>query len=273
MRTNTLSFTTAPFSCPIDEAVQAMSDAGFTSTEIFPKDYYFSYEGPDAILRVLRETGMAVSCYQNLRNYEGMPEAQRATKNQIAEQLFSQMQLLGTQTLVLCSNIAADSIGDRSRIVGDLRALGDMAERFGRRVAWEPICWGRWVRDYREAWDIVQEVDHPNIGIVLDSFHVFALDLPLKDISRIDKNKIFMVEVCDLPKGRFPDFIEMSRGYRLVPGEGHLPVGEFVQAVRETGYDGILSLEVFNSYYKTLPPKALADRAWASMQALLRSVS
>lgn len=270
MRASTLSFTTAPFSCPIDEAVRAMKVAGFTSTELFPKDYYFSYEGPDAVLRLLRETGMAVSCYQNLRNYEGMPEAQRASKNQIAEQLFSQMQLLDTSTLVLCTNIAVDSIGEPSRIVRDLRSLGDIAARYGRRVAWEAICWGRWVRDYRQAWEIVQEVDHPNIGLVLDSFHVFAMDLPLKDIARIDKSKIFMVEVSDFPKGKFPDYVELSRGYRLVPGEGHLPLGDFVQAVRETGYDGTLSLEVFNAYYKTLPVQALADRAWESMQALVR---
>jgi 4-hydroxyphenylpyruvate dioxygenase len=269
MNTGKLSFTPAPFGCLLDEAVRTMKTAGFDSTELFPKDYYFSYEGPDAVLRLLRETGMEVSCYQNLRNYEGMPEEQRSTKNQIAEQLFAQMQLLGTDTLVLCTNIAGDAIGDEARIVRDLRALGDMAARHEKRVAWEAICWGKWVRDYRHAWEIVQKVDHPNIGLVLDSFHLFALDLPLDDITRIDPRKIFLVEVCDIPKGNFPDFIELSRGYRLVPGEGHCAVGDFLQAVRQTGYDGYLSVEVFNSYYRTLPAQEVADRARRSLDRFL----
>jgi 4-hydroxyphenylpyruvate dioxygenase len=269
MNASKLSFTPAPFGCLLDEAVRAMKAAGFSSTELFPKDYYFSYEGPDAVLRLLQETGMTVSCYQNLRNYEGMPEAQRSTKNRIAEQLLSQMQLLGTDTLVLCTNTTPECSGDEARIVGDLRALGDIAARYGKRVAWEPICWGRWVKDYRHAWEIIQKVDHPNIGIVLDSFHLFALDLPLAEITRIDGKKIFLVEVSDIPKGNFPDFVELSRGYRLVPGEGQCDVMGFMHAVRETGYDGILSVEIFNSYYRTLPPQAVADRARKSLDALL----
>lgn len=269
MDASKLSFTPAPLNCLLDEAVQAMKTAGFSSTELFPKDYYFSYEGPDAVLRLLKETDMTVSCYQNLRNYEGMPEEQRRTKNQIAEQLFSQAQLLGTDTLVLCSNTTPESSGDEERIVDDLRALGDMAARYGKRVAWEAICWGRWVKDYRHAWEIVQKVDHPNIGLVLDCFHVFALGLPVADVTRISASKIFMVEICDLPKGNFPDFIELSRGYRMVPGEGHCAVPDFVHAVRETGYNGILSVEIFNPYYRTLAPQAVADRARKSLEQFI----
>jgi 4-hydroxyphenylpyruvate dioxygenase len=263
-----LSCTTVTFGCPVDESVRAMREAGFTSTELWPRDYYFSNEGPDAVFRLLKETGMAVSCYQNLRNYEGMPEAQRPTKQRIAEQLFSQMQLLDVETLVMCSNIAPDSSGDEGRIIADLRELGDIAARYGRRVAWEPICWGRWVKDYRHAWEIVQKVDHPAIGLVLDCFHIFTLGLPLDGIAAIDRSKIFLVEVADFPRGNF-DFIELSRGYRLFPGEGFTPIGDFMREIRKTGYDGILSVEVFNAFYRTLPADVVARRARASLDSLL----
>ena len=263
-----LSCTTVTFGCPVDQAVRAMQKVGFTSTELWPRDYYFSNEGPDAVLGLLGETGMSVSCYQNLRNYEGMPEAQRRDKQRIAEQLFLQMQLLGVETLVLCSNIDPDSRGDEARIIADLRELGDLAARFGRRVAWEPICWGRWVKDYRHAWRIVKKVEHDAIGLVLDCFHIFTLDLPLDGIADIESAKIFIVEVADFPRGKM-DFLELSRAYRLFPGEGSTPIGEFMREVRKTGYDGILSVEVFNAYYRTLPPGLVARRARASLEALL----
>jgi 4-hydroxyphenylpyruvate dioxygenase len=268
MDASKLSCTTVTFGCPVDQAVRAMKQVGFTSTELWPRDYYFSNDGPDAVINLLRETGMTVSCYQNLRNYEGMPEAQRPTKQRIAEQLFSQMQLVGAETLVLCSNIAPDSVGDEGRIVADLRELGEIAARYGRRVAYEPICWGRWVRDYRHAWEIVKKVDHAAIGIVLDCFHIFTLDLPLDGIAGIDKNKIFIVEVADFPRGNF-DFLELSRAYRLFPGEGYSPVGDFMREVRKTGYDGILSVEVFNTYYRTMAPEVIARRARESLEPLL----
>lgn len=263
-----LSCTTVSFGCPVDEAIVAMSKAGFTSTELWPRDYYFSNDGPDAVLDVLRTTGMTVSCYQNLRNYEGMPESQRGTKQRIAEQIFMQMQLLDTSTLVLCSNIAPDSIGDEDRIIADLRELGDIAARYGRRVAWEPLCWGRWVKDYRHAWDIVGKVDHEAVGIVLDCFHIFALELPLDGIAKMEREKIFIVEVADIPGGNF-DFIELSRAYRLFPGEGITPIGDFIDEVRKTGYDGILSVEVFNTYYRTLAADVVARRARASLDPFL----
>jgi len=263
-----LSCTTVTFGCPVDQAVLAMKQAGFTATELWPRDYYFSNDGPDAIINLIRDTGMTISCYQNLRNYEGMPEAQRPTKQRIAEQLFSQMQLVGAKTLVLCSNVAPDCIGDEGRIISDLRQLGDIAASYGCRVAFEPIAWGRWVRDYRHAWEIVKKVDHAAIGMVLDCFHIFTLDLPLDGIASIDRNKIFIVEVADFARGHF-DLLELSRAYRLFPGEGYSPVGDFVREVRKTGYDGILSVEVFNTYYRTMQPDVIAKRARDSLEPLL----
>ena len=270
MDASKLSCTTVTFGSPVDQTMRAMKNAGFTSTELWARDYYFSNDGPEVIVNLLRHTGMAVSCYQNLRNYEGMPEAQRHIKERIAEQLFSQMQLVGTETLVLCSNVAPDSIGDEARIVSDLRRLGEISARFGCRVAFEPLAWGLWVRDYRHGWDIVKKVDHPAIGLVLDCFHIFTLDLPLDGIAAIDKNKIFLVEVADFLRGHC-DLIELSRAYRLFPGEGYSPVGDFVTEVRKTGYDGILSVEVFNTYYRTMPPDVIAKRARDSLEPLLRA--
>jgi 4-hydroxyphenylpyruvate dioxygenase len=167
----------------------------------------------------------------------------------------------------MCSNIAPDSSGDKGRIMDDLRQLGDLAKSFGVRVAWEPICWGRWISDYRDAWDIVRQVDHANIGMVLDSFHVFALDLPVEPIADIDGDKIFLVEVADLPKVNL-DFIEMSRSFRLFPGEGFTPIRAFLDQVGKTSYDSFYSVEVFNSYYHTLDLQFVADRAMRTLEAL-----
>lgn len=263
-----LSCTTVTFGGKLPEKLRAIKNAGFGATEIWPRDYYEHNEGPDIAMDLLEANKLAPSAYQNLRNFEGMPEKLRKRKINIATQLFDQMRLLGCETLVMCSNIAPDSSGDKGRIMDDLRQLGDLAKSFGVRVAWEPICWGRWISDYRDAWDIVRRVDHANIGMVLDSFHVFALDLPVEPIADIDGDKIFLVEVADLPKVNL-DFIEMSRSFRLFPGEGFTPIRAFLDQVGKTSYNSFYSVEVFNSYYHTLDLQFVADRAMRSLETLL----
>lgn len=262
-----LSCTTVTFGGRLPEKIAAMARAGFGQTELWPRDYYEHNEGPDIAIDLLAKHDVKVSCYQNLRNFEGMPDAMRERKTRIATQLFDQMNLIGCDTVVLCSNISPESSGDPKRIVEDLRMLGRLAEPYGVRVAWEPICWGRWVRDYREAWKIVQQVDHPCIGLVLDSFHVFALDLPVDAIAKIDREKIFLVEVADIATSKL-DFLEISRSFRLFPGEGATPVPSFMEQVARTGYDGVYSVEVFNIYYQTLPLDAVAERAMNSLRGL-----
>lgn len=263
-----LSCTTVTFGGKLPEKLRAISNAGFGATEVWPRDYYEHNEGPDIAMDLLEANKLVPSAYQNLRNFEGMPEKLRKRKINIATQLFDQMRLLGCETLVMCSNIAPDSSGDKGRIMDDLRQLGDLAKSYGVRVAWEPICWGRWISDYRDAWDIVRRVDHANIGMVLDSFHVFALDLPVEPIADIDGDKIFLVEVADLPKVNL-DFIEMSRSFRLFPGEGFTPIRAFLDQVGKTSYNSFYSVEVFNSYYHTLDLQFVADRAMRSLEALL----
>lgn len=267
MERNRLACTTVSFGGRLPDKLAATARAGFGQTEMWPRDYYEHNEGPDIAIDLLAQHDLKVACYQCLRNFEGMPDALRERKKRIATQMFDQMNLIGCKTVVLCSNISPLSTGDTARIVEDLRLLGSLAQPYGVRVAWEPICWGRWVRDYREAWKIVQQVDHPCIGMVLDCFHVFALDLPVEPIAKIDREKIFLVEVADNAKSNL-DFLEISRSFRLFPGEGATPVPAFVEQIAKTGYDDVIAVEVFNSYYQTLPVDAVAERAMKSMRQL-----
>ncbi|MCW0469646.1 sugar phosphate isomerase/epimerase [Vibrio chagasii] len=40
---------------------------------------------------------------------------------------------------------------------------------------YEALAWGRHIADYDDAWRlVVKMVDHPNLGVVLDTFHMFS---------------------------------------------------------------------------------------------------
>jgi len=107
-----LSCTTVTFGGKLPEKLRAMRDAGFVATEFWPKDYYEHNEGPDVAINALAQYGLTPLAYQCLRNFEGMPDALRSRKTAIARQLFDQMNSIGCETVVLCSNIAPDCSGD-----------------------------------------------------------------------------------------------------------------------------------------------------------------
>jgi len=264
-----LGCTTATFGGKLPAKLQAMRDAGFEATEFWPRDLFEHAEGPEVAIDLLRQSGLQLSAYQALRNFEGSTEAQMPLKLEIARQLMDQMVLVGADTLVLCSNTDPTASGERALCAAHLRRLGDMAAIRGMRIAFETLSWGRWINDYRDAWALIQEVAHPCIGLLLDAFHLFVSRTPLQDIARIPAQNIFLVELADLPQANLTP-LEISRSYRLLPGEGVGPVAEFLDQIGQTGYSGVLSLEIFNAHHAAQEPAAVALHAMDRLQAALR---
>ncbi|MEH2563744.1 hypothetical protein [Bradyrhizobium sp. AZCC 2289] len=103
------------------------------------------------------------------------------------------------------------------------------------------------------------------------SFYAFVSDIPLNDIADIPADKIFMVELSDFAASALPP-IEISRHYRLFPGEGHSPMQSFLREVIKTGYAGCLSVEVFNALYRQSDPFDTAHRSMACTTCILQSL-
>jgi 4-hydroxyphenylpyruvate dioxygenase len=126
---------------------------------------------------------------------------------------------------------------------------------------------GPWINTYQLGWQLVQDVGHPNFGLVMDASHVFLAESSLDQIDKIDGAKIFLCEVSDFAASNLPHR-EQLRNYRLFPGEGVRPVRSFVERVMATGYQGDFSAEVFNAFYRTLDPLTVAKRGFEALEKL-----
>jgi 4-hydroxyphenylpyruvate dioxygenase len=246
---NRRSIATVSLSGTLDEKLRAIAAAGFDEVEIFENDLLSFGASPREVAQLCKELKLGICAFQPFRDFEGMPEPQRARNFARAERKFDLMQELGTDLLLICSNVAPAALGGIDRAADDFRELGERAARRGLRVGYEALAWGRHVNDYRDAWEIVRRADHPAIGIILDSFHALAPDLPTSAIRSIPGNKIFLVQLADAPKLEL-DILSWSRHFRSFPGQGSLPIAEFMDAVAATGYAGSLSLEIFNDQFR-----------------------
>ncbi|MBV9078192.1 MAG: sugar phosphate isomerase/epimerase, partial [Methylobacteriaceae bacterium] len=212
-----LAIATVCLSGTLDEKLPAIARAGFKTVEIFENDL-LSFPGkPAEVRRMAEDRGLRIGVYQPFRDFEGMPEPRRAKAFARAERKLDTMGELGCDLLMICSNVAPDSLGRIDRAAADLRELGERAAARGKRVAYEALAWGRHVNDYRDAWEVVRRADHPAVGLVLDSFHALARGTELSAIRSIPKDKIFLVQMADAPKLTM-DYLSWSRHYRSFPG-------------------------------------------------------
>jgi sugar phosphate isomerase/epimerase len=143
------------------------------------------------------------------------------------------------------------------------RALTEVFERASKpavRLALEPII--AWQSDYLntlgEALDLVELVDHPNLGVYPDTFHLWRTGTLLEDVERAGA-RIFGVHLNDAVEGD-------DRANRL-PGEGELPLVEIVRAIEATGYTGTYDNEYMHD--SALPPASVVRRCADAMVAVL----
>ena len=108
--------------------------------------------------------------------------------------------------------------------------------------------------------EVVRRANHPNIGLILDSFHSLVRKIETDSISNIPPEKIFFVQLADAPVIEM-DYLYHSRHFRNMPGEGELDIAGFMQAVQKTGYQGALSLEIFNDQFRRSDTELVARTA------------
>jgi len=258
------SIATVSISGELPDKLAAIAAAGFDGVEIFENDFLAFDGSPADVGKMVRDHGLEITLFQPFRDFEGMPEPHRTRTFGRAERKFDIMQQLGTDLLLVCSSISPISLGGVDRAAADFHELGERAAKRGLKVGYEALAWGKHIFDHRDAWEIVRRADHPNIGLILDSFHTLSRKIDINSIRSIPKEKIFMVQLADAPLIDM-DLLYWSRHFRNMPGEGDLPVAEFTRAIAETGYDGYFSLEIFNDQFRGGNANAIAVDGYRSL--------
>ena len=213
------------------------------------------------------ELGLSLDLYQPFRDFEGVGPDLLEQNLRRAAAKFALMNRLGIETMLLCSNVATARSGDEQLAAAQLRQLGDLAEPFGVRVAYEALAWGRFVDSYEVAARIVRLADHDRIGVCLDSFHILSKGHSPEAIETIAADKIFFVQLADAPLLSM-DVLSWSRHHRLFPGEGGFDLGAFMGHLVRTGYDGPISLEIFNDTFRQSDTRSTAVGARRSLRWL-----
>ena len=288
---------------PLLDRLHAISVAGFAAVELSfpdilsygqtllghevdPKNYDELCKVATAIKDECDKRSLGIMMLQPFANFEGWPEGSDGRKDAFerARGWIRIMRACGTDMLQVGSSDTPSEKLEKSRMVGDLQELCDLLKVHGFRCAYENWCWSTHAPDWKDVWNIVKEVDRPNIGLCLDTFQTAGGEWAdprtksglLEDVSKdelekrfqeslndlaatIPKDKIYLLQISDAYKAPQPfnddrdDAGLLPRGrwshdFRPLPyNGGYLPVVDVARAVLETGFRGWFSYEVFDA--------------------------
>jgi 4-hydroxyphenylpyruvate dioxygenase len=273
---------------------------GYVGIELFFEDLeYFAkeldanvtpqslIEAAKTVRRLCDDRGLEVICLQPFMHYEGLRDRKRhAERIEEMKTWILIAQVLGTDLIGVPSTFLPESQVDQSLIVPDLQEIADLGLQQNPpiRFAYESLAWGTYVDTWEKCYEVVQQVDRNNFGIIFDTYNIAArvyadpavpsgktpngkaaLEASLQRMKEIvDPSKIFFMQLVDGERLQHPlvkghEFYDpnqaarmsWSRNCRLFYGEedygAYLPVAEIAKVIlNDLGYEGWVSAELFN---------------------------
>ena len=267
---------------PLEAKLAAMKAAGFSQVMLKANDINGHPGGIEAAVAAVKASGLRGTGFQVLRDFEGLSGHLHQYKVDIAKAMLEMCAALDCKVLLACSSTSTHASQDLDHLARDLRKLAMLALPLGIRIAYEGLSWGRTINEFTTAWDVVCRADCPNLGLGIDSFHIFAAKTPLDEIDYLDPSKIFLVQLADFmwqETKTFEERMTTARTFRVFPGEGvhSEQLVELVLKLDALGYEGDYSFEVFNDDYQQMPLPMVAERArrsalWLAEDVMRRSM-
>ncbi|HET6325458.1 MAG TPA: sugar phosphate isomerase/epimerase [Planctomycetaceae bacterium] len=246
---NTATIRGQKLSLPDQIAVAA--DAGYSGIEPWVGDlqeHVKSGRSLDDVAKQLRDRGLAVPSSIAFFPWIVEDATQRARGLEQAKREMDLARRIGA------ARIAAPPAGARD---GDRISLSAAAERYrallelgvSMGIVSQLELWGfsKVFSRLGEAVCIAMESGHPQACLLLDVFHIYKGGSDFHELRFVNGRALHVLHMNDYPAR--PPRAEINDGARVFPGDGVAPLSLVLRTLHEGGFDGFLSLEVFNRDY------------------------
>ncbi|HUH92565.1 MAG TPA: TIM barrel protein [Casimicrobiaceae bacterium] len=257
---------TASLAGPLERRLEAICAAGFGQAMISAADIVGHPQGTAGGARAVRASGLRVTGFEMLRDFEGLDGQLHKYKVDVAKSMLSLCREVGGKLLIVEATTSTHAASDAERSARDLRKLALLAIPLAVRIALKPRLGSRTAPDLATASDIVFRAECPNLGIAIDSFDLLVARTPLDELDAIAPEQIFLVQLSDFMWNALRSTAEQNATathFRVFPGEGAHSEGlaELVTRLDRIGYRGDYSFDVYNDDYLQMPAEAVAERA------------
>lgn len=234
------------------------------------EDYLLSHSPAEVLQRAV-DRGLTLACatYQG-----GLLLTQGAAREEAWNQFQRRLDLLA-QLAVPVLVVTPDFLGpftqtDLERALFSLRQAGELAGQRRVRLALEFQSRGTFLTNLETAAGFIQSVNHPAVGLCLDTFHFATGPSKTEDLAWVTAANLFHVQISDVadrPRELATD------ADRILPGEGDFPLQSLLAHLRQIQYTGCVSLELLNPQFWQIPPQSLGEIGMTSLRIALGQAS
>ena len=159
---------------------------------------------------------------------------------------------------------------DIERAYVSLEQAAQLAVDHGGRIALEFQSRAALGNNLLTAAGMVARVNHPGLGLCLDTFHYYVGPSQTEDLACLSKENLFHVQ--------FSDLADTPREFatdadRILPGDGDIPLEPIVARMGEIQYDGYVSVEVLNPQLWQVSTRQFGEIGMTALRSVLGMAS
>jgi len=208
-------------------------------------------------------------------NHLGFVDAQAAQFQGLMDQLKAKLEV--AQALG-CDRIVCPSTSNRAATPDDFKRGaenmvkgGELGKTYGVSLMLEFAKTSMLANSMQTGLQIVREANHPNVRIMMDTFHFYGGVGKLEDLELLRDGELAHLHFEDIPDNP-PREALVSAQHRLFPGDGTAPLKRTIEILKRKGYSGPASMELFQAttaVVTNLDPFQVATRAKAAIEPLI----
>lgn len=235
--------------CDTEEFIKVSLNAGFSFVELRQAkiEEYLLAHSRDKLLDLMHKLKVKVAAFHVFEGMTLVPKENQMFFLKKAEMMIWVCKLIGCDLLIVGpgNNIAGLKKEDMFEFsVRRLRLISDLAKIHNVEIGFEPVGFmNSSIRKIKDAIEILNLVNKPNIRLVIDNFHLAAGQNEIDDIGEISPDKIAIVHISDF---KVKKYAELCDDDRVLIGDGDFPFDEFFRILKDTGYEGLVSVEAFS---------------------------
>ncbi len=150
------------------------------------------------------------------------------------------------------------------------RKAAELAKPYGVVIVIEFMKFSTFLSTLPTALWMTREVDHPNLSITIDPFHVWAGRGKTEDLENARGDEIFNFHINDVTADKPRELL--ADADRVMPGDGEIPLVAMLRTLRRKGYDGKVMIELFSPHWWGRPVDEVCRVAKRKTEAVLATV-
>ena len=172
--------------------------------------------------------------------------------------------------------MAAPAAGAQDRTDVDLmkaaeryRALCELGDKMGVVPMVEVWGFSKTLTKLSQAVMVAVESGHPRACVLADVYHLHKGNSDYRGFYLMAANSMHVLHMNDYPAD--PPREKITDAMRVYPGDGVAPLRDILHTLRDIGFTGHLSLELFNeSYWKQHDALTVAETGLKKMREVVR---